>query len=50
LLADEVRGRLAGTKPLQFGALLDVVNDAASLVLNHINGDGDLQRVLATFY
>ena len=50
LLADEVGGRLAGAEALQFGALLDVVDDAAGLALYHINGDGNFQRVLATFY
>ena len=50
LLADQVGGRLAGAEARQFGAFLDVVDDAAGLALHYINGDGNLQRVLATFY
>jgi hypothetical protein len=50
LLADEVGGRLAGAEALQSGAFLNVVDDAAGLALYYINGDGNLQRVLATFY
>ena len=50
LLADEVCGRLAGAEALQLGALLNVVDDAAGLALYHINGYGNFERVLATFY
>jgi len=35
---------------LQAGTLLDVVDDAAGFALYHINGNGDFERVLATFY
>ena len=49
LLADQVGGRFAGAEALQFGALLNVIDNAAGLALYLIDGDGDFQRVLATF-
>ena len=43
-------GALPGRKPGKFGALLNVGNDAAGFRLHLRGGNGDFQRVLATFY
>ena len=50
LFPDQGGGRLPGTEALQPGTLLNVVDNAAGFALYHLNGNGDFQRVLATFY
>ena len=50
LLADDRGGRLPGPETRQLGTLLDLGHRPAGFGLHFLNGHGDLQRVLATFY
>ena len=50
LLPDQGSGSLAGTKPGQFGALLDVGDYTGGFAFNFSRRNGNLQRVLAPFY
>ena len=49
LLADQRYRGLARAKTREFGALLDIQHNAFGLAGHFGNGNGNLQRVLATF-
>jgi hypothetical protein len=48
-LADDGNGNLSRTKATELGAFLDVLEHPAGLTLHILNGDGDFERVPATF-